>query len=147
MPAWPSSTLETSSGWRPAPGRSRRSSCCDAAGRSWRVRSSSGGESLLRVDALDQAPPVEQIDLGGDLGDEAHLLEQGLEWKVRLPPEPRAHGSDQILQAPDHRALAPEVIQEHDMAPWLHHALHLTQDAHRIGHGADRVGGDHRVEL
>src|SRR5262245_59342836 len=50
------------------------------------------GAPLLTVDALDEAPAVEEVHLRGDLGGEANLAQERLERQVRLPAEPRAHG-------------------------------------------------------
>src|SRR5512144_1322753 len=106
-------------------GRRGSSSCCVTGGRRRKARRSESDE-LLRVYAPDQAPAVEQVDLRGAVGNEANLLQQRLERKVGLPAESGADRSDQILEAPDRGALAPEVVEHHDVAARLDHPLHLA---------------------
>jgi formiminoglutamase/agmatinase len=102
---------------------------------------------LLAVHALDQVPAPQEVHPARDLGGEAHGLEQGRERQVRLPAEVRADGRQRVLDPAHDRVLAAEVVQDDDRPARLGDASHLAQDRHRVGHRADDVRRQRRVEL
>ena len=85
--------------------------------------------------------------MGDRLGNEAHLLEQGRQGQIRLPAQACADRRQHVLDPARQPPLATEVIQDHEDPAGLHHAPHLAEDGNRIGHGRDRVGRHHLVEL
>src|SRR5258706_9214450 len=62
--------------------------------------------ALLPIRALDQAPAIEEVDLGGDLGLETDPGQERFQEEIGLPAQPCADGCHQVLEAAHHPPVA-----------------------------------------
>src|SRR5262245_63865199 len=105
------------------------------------------GPRLLMIHASDQAPAVEQVDLGENFRLQSDLIQQRIEWKIALPSKSCADGRDEIFESAHEAPLATKVIEQYQIASGLHHALHLAEHGDGIWHRADGIGRHGSVEL